>query len=176
MKGLKSLKLLLTLLLIARSAVADSTSNITLATTASYTVTGVYLQALYAGSSCSGTNLCLNTPTPACGAMWTGGLVMNNQSVTLGANYLYEMIDIATYEGYQDDGAINPHTTPGANSYNFGLNSWCIKLGVAAGEPVIPQASVTTALLPLVISISIPITCYDNTITCVATTPTTQNF
>ena len=159
-------------------AQADTPSNITLSTTSSHTVTGLYLQALYAGSSCSGTAV-FNQPTSSTfGAMWTGGVSMSNQSLRIGANYLYEMLYIAVFEGYvnQIDGSINS-VTPGNNSYNPSAPAaWCIKLGVAGGTPVIPNASVTSVLLTRGSSLSIPITCNDSTTTCIAGSATTQTF
>lgn len=156
---------------------ADTTSNISIATAGVHTVTGIYLQALYAGSTCSGGGVVFTSPASSTfGAMWTGGLVLNNQTIAIGANYLYEMLTIAIYEGYEDAGGINSPTTPGANSYNSGSNAWCIRLGIAGGTPVVPNASVTTSLLAFGDSNSISITCNDTTKSCSAAAPTTQNF
>jgi hypothetical protein len=157
---------------------ADPSSNITISTTGSHIITGVYLQALAAGA-CPGASVFNQPANSNFGTMWTGGIALNNQSIDLGANYLYEMIYLAIYEGYQDPnagGSINFPTTPGSNSYNGGSNAWCIYLGLAGGAPTLPNASVTTSLLAFSSARAIPIICDDTTITCTTASPVTQAF
>ena len=157
---------------------ADISSKIIISTFASQTVTGLYFQALAAGT-CSGTSVFSQPANSNFGTMWTGGVALNNQSIAIGANYLYEMVNIAIYEGYHaDDGSITAGTTPGYNSYNTGSNIWCINLGIAGGAPVVATSPVTTSLLPFVNSTSILITCNDSTKNCLTSsgTPVSQNF
>ena len=150
---------------------ADISSQIIISTFASQTVTGLYFQALAAGT-CPGTPVFSPSANSNFGTMWTGGVALNNQSIAIGANYLYEMVNIAIYEGYHaEDGTISAGITPGSNI-------WCINLGIAGGAPVVATSSVTTSLLPFVNSTSISITCNDSTKNCLTSsgTPVRQNF
>jgi len=165
--------------LMSQAEAIDSYSNVSISTSLSHTVTGLYLQALYAGSSCTGTPVFSNPTNNTYGAMWSGPIAMNNKTLQIGANYLYEMVNIALYEGYHDtDGSINTPTTPGDNSYASVGNTdkWCIKLGIAAETPVTPVSAVTKALLAFASSNSISITCIDSTTTCLASAETVQMF
>ena len=168
----KLLNITLFMLLCCDLVHADSSSNISISTSSSHTVTGLYLQSLATGT-CPGTSIFNQPSNSNYGTMWTGGVALNNQSMAIGANYLYEMINLAIFEGYYTyNSGISP-ATPGSNSYNSNSPSWCINLGIAGGTPVSPNASVTTSLLPYASSTSISITCNDTTKQCLTSSGST---
>lgn len=96
--------------------------------------------------------------------------------MTVGANFLYNMVSNALFYGYYTN---SPATSllPGVN--NSGGDSWCINIGVFGNNACHQGESCSVNNLVTVHSqsvISIPITCNDSNETCTATTAKNQMF
>jgi|JI10StandDraft_1071094.scaffolds.fasta_scaffold1432118_1 hypothetical protein len=163
---------------------AETSSNITLHNTSgsAVSVRGFYIQKFASGGSC--TNISYGSFPSAkrsYGSIWRTHSVDAGSSKSLGANTLYQMLSQATYV-YTINSLGGANCTPGVGQCDAGnapnTNQWCINLGLSKGTPKGGGELIDDAddLLPLLSSLEIKISCDDTTATCVADTPTTQDF
>lgn len=176
---------------------SPSESHVKLHNTAatSTVVYGVYIrQFAYVtpGQSCiSPTAIYSSTINTAAGAMVMPVTIGANSEVSIGANYLYNMIYNAMY--YVQ--VVNPSSPPGCAlpgctwGSDLTAYNWCIYVGVIA--PVTVTASYTSKVVPSTTTVSGggynynrvsdyhyigPITCNDQTLTCSLSTAQVQSF
>lgn len=149
----------------------DTASGITLHNVGSQvTVTGLYLQALKETDCTSLTS----EANLGYGGTWVKGTVLNGGSVTIGGNFLYNMI---LNFRFQTDNSIGPGT-PGnpANSSTPSSTVWCIKLGLVNGSASAASVTVSGNLISYAQATSILVTCNDTTEVCEASSSVTQDF
>jgi hypothetical protein len=163
----------------------DSTSEITIRNSSgstTYNISGFYIQQLATGGACNALAGHSATPThgSAFGAMWVPATISPAGTYVIGANFLYQAMTHLLVQVYQLSGA---NCVPGAGDCRAAgagpnTNQWCIKLGVVKGTPVASTAAIAEAddLLLLADSTQIIVTCNDEEITCIANTPTVQDF
>ncbi len=171
-------------LFVSNAFAVDTTSKITIKNATNlttYEVSGFYIQQLTTGNSCD--VLSGNTHTPshgtAHGVIWKPVKLAPNDTMELGANFLYQMMSQLLYQTYENSG---PDCTPGSGQCAVGnipdTNQWCIRLGVIKGSPMLPTGAVSSNndLLSLGHSNQIKISCNDAKSTCRASTEVTQNI
>lgn len=157
--------------------VKDSSSLITLNHNTGGTIssTGIYIQALCYNSGCTTTtNGYQNKNGLAFGAIYSGVTFLNNDSVTIGSNFLYNMIYHALYQANQTSGSIGSTYTPGQAGSSG--NAWYIKLGVITSTPGPLSNTIGSEALSYGSATSISITCDDAAFTCTAGSSSTQSF
>lgn len=177
-------KIFLLLLIISgftQAFAEDTSSKITIKNSSSSTqqVTGIYIQGLATGNSCD--VLTGNTNTPAhgisWGALWKKMSFASDDTQTLGANFLYQMMHHLLYQTYMG----GADCTPGKGQCVVlapDTNKWCINLGIVKEDSVRVSGAInaTNDLLSLAESKQIKITCDDVKLSCVANSAVTQSF
>jgi hypothetical protein len=149
----------------------DSPSGITLRNSSiatQYVVTGLYLQAL--GTNCSSLT---SYASLGYGAIWVKGTVPAGNSVSVGGNFLYNMI---LNFRFQTDNNIGPGTPGNPNNVSSpSPTSWCIKLGLVDGGASAASVTVSGNLISYGSATSITVSCDDTTEVCTAGA-VTQDF
>lgn len=148
--------------------VEDSNSNLTLQYAAGGNVYGLYVALLSAGLTCGSNDVYAGSDA--------GGVVFKvvpfsaGQSKSIGANFLYNMINGALFFG-KTSGYDSLTLKPGENG-----PIWCFHMGVLSANTC--QSCGTTGIDLVTTPVDLKITCSDSTETCVYTStgPTAQTF
>lgn len=130
---------------------------------------GLFISQIWSGDACSGSALYASTTT-AGGGFFKQTNFSGNESVSIGSNFLYNMVSNALFYGAYTD---SPSTSlyPGIN--NSGGNTWCIYIGVFGdntchqGESCAPHNLVVVNAQTV---IAVTILCDDSTQSCSAKT------
>lgn len=144
--------------------VNDSTSGITLHNNgvSSSTLTGIFIQTASLNIDCT-QNTLFDAPNNGYGVLWTNVTVAAGiPNAVIGANYLYNVLNLAlTYAAFPSNIGSEPRT-PGNNV--IAGTQWCVQLGLTNAATQAP-GTINSLIDTTSTANSIPIYCYDPTST-----------
>lgn len=111
---------------------------------AAKTIYGLYLpQLAYTTTDCNSA-IVLYTSTNVAGAMYSSRLMPTNESVSVGKNYLYNMLYTAIYYNNQNSFSSSVCTLPGCSWFTdiSPPIKWCVYVGAIAPNPPITGTNV----------------------------------
>lgn len=136
----------------------------------SRTITGIYIFTLTSNPSDCTTSTLYDSQTDPYGALWAPKVtITQNQTISIGANYLYNMMMLSLYEAYIA-GYTGGHYTPG--NAEEGNHEWCLWLGITdelttPGDPLPLGSQLVQYIDPDNTPINFTnVTCNDSTRTC----------